>query len=93
MDISIVLQLVKETKGIRSSNARDTYISAIINGVIQELTEEKGIGINLENANHLLFVTDYASWRYDHSKEPLPRDLQFRLHNMIIHSHGGGSNE
>lgn len=91
MDISTALQLVKDTVGIRNSTARDTYITAVINGVITELTEEKGININLENASHLLFVVDYASWRYEHLKEPMPRNIQFQLHNLMIHAQGGNT--
>ena len=37
MEVEIVVQLVKERVGIRSSTARDAYITAIVNGVIDEL--------------------------------------------------------
>lgn len=87
MEATIAVQLVKERVGIRSSTSRDTYITAIVNGVIKELEDEKGLVINLEKPNHLMFVVDYSTWRYDNRelKEGMPRHLQFRLHNMMIH--------
>lgn len=85
MNISVILQLVKESLGIRS-NIRDGYITAIINGLIKELEDEKGLILDSENFYHLLFIVDYAAWSYgnkDHAA--MPRHLQFRLHNLIIH--------
>jgi len=85
MDKSIILQLVKEVLGIKST-IRDGYITAIIEGVIKELEDEKGLTLNSANAYHLLFVVDYVAWCYqnkDHAS--MPRHLQYRLHNLIIH--------
>jgi hypothetical protein len=92
MDTSTILLLVKERLGIRSA-IRDTYLSAIIDGVIKELEDEKGIGLNSTNSYHLLFIVDYVTWRYQSrdSEGSLPRHLQFRLHNLIIHTGGGSS--
>lgn len=90
MDIAIILQLVKDRIGIRST-ARDSYITAIIEGVIQELEDEKGLVLESANSYHLLFVVDYVTWRYQSrdSEGSFPRHLQFRLHNLIIHTGGG----
>lgn len=80
----VAIQLVKEKLGIRSS-VRDTYITAIIDGVISELRDEQGLVILITNPSHLMFVVDYSTWRYKNvSGEKMPRDIQFRLHNLII---------
>lgn len=88
------LELVKARIGI-STTVRDTYLKAIINGIIKELEDEKGINLDLENNDaHLMFVVDYADWRYNNRDESgaVPRHLQFRLHNLMIHN-GGGQND
>ena len=85
MDVTIVLQLVKEVLGIKST-IRDGYITAIIEGVIKELEDEKGLTLNCDNAYHLLFVVDYVAWSYKNKDGiGMPRHLQFRLHNLILH--------
>ncbi|MBO0962499.1 hypothetical protein J1P26_22655 [Neobacillus sp. MM2021_6] len=92
MDTDTILQLVKERLGIRTI-VRDKYISAIIDGVIEELEDEKGVVLVSTNSNHLLFIVDYVTWRYQSrdSEGSMPRHLQFRLHNLIIHSGSGNS--
>ena len=87
MDTSTVLDLVKASLGI-SSNVRDTCISAIIDGVIKELEDEKGIVLDGTNPYHLMFVVDYSKWRYKNkdSEGAMPRHLQFRMHNLVIHA-------
>lgn len=92
MDTDVILQLVKDRLGIRST-VRDTYISAIINGVVLELIEEKNVVLDTDNNYHLLFVVDYVTWRYQSrdSEGSVPRHLQFRLHNLVIHA-GGNTN-
>ena len=71
---------------------RDNYLAAIISGVVYELEHEKGIALNPEDASHLMFCVDYATWRYQNrdSTTGMPRHLQYRLHNLYIHA-GGGS--
>lgn len=87
MDTSTVLELVKARLGI-STTVRDIYLIAIIDGVIKELEDEKGIVLDSTNPYHLMFVVDYATWRYQNrdSDGAMPRHLQFRLHNLIIHT-------
>ena len=89
MDTTTILQLVKERLGIRSE-VRDIYLSAIIDGVIEELEDEKGLVLIGASPSHLLFVVDYATWRYQSrdSDGTMPRHLQFRMHNLIIHNGG-----
>lgn len=83
------LNLVKERLGIRSS-FRDTYLIAIVDSVIKEMEQEKGLDLDGSNPYHLMFVVDYAEWRYSNkgSKEGMPRHLQFRLHNLMIKNVG-----
>ncbi|EAC8096514.1 hypothetical protein LSA93_002619 [Listeria innocua] len=84
MNTDTILELVKAREGI-SSNVRDTYLLAIIDGVIQELENEKSIALDEKDANHLMFVVDYTSWRYNNrDSDDMPRHLQYRLHNLII---------
>lgn len=86
MNIEIILQLIKEVLGIRT-DVRDIYITAIIKGIIKELEDEKGLNLDGSNDYHLLFVVDYVSWSYKNKDGAgMPRHLQFRLHNLIIHA-------
>ena len=90
MDTATVVALVKESLGIRTT-VRDTYIAAIVDGVVKELEEEKGLVLDSANPYHLMFVVDYATWRYQSrdSDGAMPRHLQYRLHNLMIHAGGG----
>lgn len=90
MDTETVLQLVKARIGL-TSPVRDTYLKAIIDGVISELEDEKGLTLNGDSPFQLMFVVDYATWRYQNrdTTGAMPRHLQFRLHNLIIHAGGG----
>ncbi|MEV2353709.1 hypothetical protein ABND43_18635 [Paenibacillus larvae] len=92
MDINQIVALVKERLGIRTA-VRDTYLTAIAEGVVKELEDEKGITLQPSDANHLMFCVDYAAWRYQSRDESgaMPRHLQFRLHNLILHSGGAES--
>ena len=94
MDTMMIVSLVKERLGIKST-VRDTYLTAIVDGVIKELEDEKGLVLDGANPYHLMFVVDYATWRYQSrdSDAGLPRHLQFRLHNLIIHAHSALSED
>ena len=89
MDRDAVLGVVKERLGIRTT-VRDTYLLAIIDGVIKELEDEKGLVLDGANPYHLIFVVDYAAWRYQSrdSDTGMPRHLQYRLHSLVIHVGG-----
>ena len=86
MDTATVLALVKEGLGIRTS-ARDTYLTARVEGELKELEDEKGLVLDSANPYHLMFAVDYVVWRYQSkgSNAGMPRHLQYRLHNLIIH--------
>jgi hypothetical protein len=87
MNTAAVVALVKDRLGIKT-NVRDAYLTAIVNGIVTELTDEKGIVLDESNPYHLLFCVDYACWRYQSrdSSGAMPRDLQYRLHNLMVHS-------
>jgi hypothetical protein len=92
MDIAVIVGLIKERLAIRA-NVRDNYITAIANSVVKELEDEKGLTLDADNAYHLQFCVDYATWRYKSrdSEGSLPRHLQFRLHNLILHARRSGT--
>ncbi|MNL08750.1 hypothetical protein D3C87_1294850 [compost metagenome] len=89
MDVLSVVSLIKERLGIRTA-VRDTYLTAIAESVIKELEDEKGLTLQVNNSYHLLFVVDYATWRYQSRDQEgaMPRHLQFRLHNLMLHVGG-----
>lgn len=88
MDNNNILVLVKARLGI-TTTVRDTYLSAIVSSIIKELTDEKGIVLEDDNTNHQMFIVDYATWRYENrGADSVPRHLQYRLHNLIIHNRG-----
>jgi len=97
MNATTMVTLVKERLGIKT-DVRDIYLTAIVDGVIKELEEEKGLVLDGTNPYHLMFVVDYATWRYQsvgdgttaYTGQPMsmPRHLQFRLHNLIIAAGG-----
>ena len=90
MDVTVALGLLKANIGMNSSY-RDPYLTAVIEGVISELTEEKGIKLDAANANHLMFVVDYSAWRFlnKDANTGMPDHLRFRLRNLYVHSGGG----
>lgn len=85
MDTATILDLVKARLGI-SATVRDTYLTKIIESIITELEDEKGINIDLDNANHLMFIVDYSSWRYQSrdSTGAMPEHLKWRLKNLYV---------
>ena len=87
MDTAQILALVKERMAIRTT-VRDTYLTAIVQGIVTELEDEKGLVLDGANPYHLMFCVDYATWRYQSRDESgaMPRHLQYRLHNLMIHA-------
>ncbi|ATC60536.1 hypothetical protein [Pseudolactococcus raffinolactis] len=79
-----ILSLVKATLGYKSS-VRDELLKAIIKSVVDELEIQKRISLDLENAEHLMFVCDYSVFRYENKGAgTLPRNLEYRLRNLIV---------
>lgn len=87
MDISVILPLVKANLNI-TQDVRDAFITAIINGVITELQDEQGLALESSNPYHLMFVVDFAAWRYRSRGESgsMPQHLRYRLNNLILHN-------
>lgn len=84
MDPATILELVKARLGI-TTTVRDVYLTAIINGIIDELQNIQGITLAKEDHSHLMFVADYAEFRYSNrDSEGMPRHLQWRLNNLYI---------
>lgn len=92
MDQALILSLVKDRLGIRTA-VRDTYLAAIVQGVVGELEDQHKLTLDPTSAYHLMFCVDYAAWRYQSRDESgaMPRHLQFRLHNLLIHVGGVSS--
>lgn len=92
--ISQAKELVKARLGI-STTIRDTYLQEIVKSVVSELNEVQGLSLNNDSPHHLMFVVDYASWRYLNrdSLDGMPRHLQFRLHNLMIQQHASGDED
>ena len=81
-----VLELVKARLGI-STTVRDTYLTAIIDSIIQELKNIQGLIVVDADKTQLMFIADYAEYRYSNRDNPeMPRHLQFRLHNLLINN-------
>lgn len=78
------LPLLKARLGI-STTVRDVYLSKIVEGIEDELLNVQGITIDTGDSSHLMFVVDYAEYRYSNRDNPtMPRHLQWRLHNLML---------
>ena len=83
------LDLLKASLGYKSS-VRDNLLTIIILGVIDELREEKGITLDFDNSAHLMLVVDLSAFRYESKGGGMmPRNLEYRLRNLIIKCGGG----
>ncbi|MGM0284886.1 MULTISPECIES: hypothetical protein [unclassified Enterococcus] len=79
-----VLDLLKMNLGIMTDK-RDDYLLSVVDSVITELKLEQGIALDMNNDHHIMFVIDYSAWRYRSRGEgSIPRNLQFRLHNLVL---------
>lgn len=76
------LDILKLKLGITSSK-RDEILYNIIESVVIELKEVQGIELNLKNKSHLLFIVDYAEFRYNGGGD-IPRHLKWRLNNFYV---------
>lgn len=85
MDVDVILELVKARIGL-TSPVRDSYLSAIIEGVVSELEQQQGLSLDGDSPHQLMFVVDFSTWRYQNrdSVDSMPRHLQFRLHNLVV---------
>lgn len=88
MDVKLVdnaVELVKQREGILNS-IQDKYITAIVNGVIEELEREHHIKADMNKMDIFMFVVDLSAYRYSNrdSLEGLPKNLEFRLKNLYL---------
>ena len=86
MDEGQLLELLKLKFGI-STDLRDKPLKKIISSVITELTENLGVDLVSDRADHEMFVVDFAAYRYEGGLD-MPRHLQWRLHNLQVSSKG-----
>lgn len=84
MNIGQLVALLKIKLGI-ATNLRDKPLELIISSVISELTEQLGVSLIPDRADHEMFIIDFAAYRYEGGND-LPRHLQWRLHNLQISS-------
>ena len=83
-----ILNLVKATLGYKSA-VRDELLKVIIKSIIDELEIQKRITLKYDNSEHLMFVVDYAVFRYENKGAgTLPRNLEYRLRNLMV-KYGG----
>lgn len=88
---SAVLPLLKARLGI-SANSRDAVLNALINGIVSDCLNTHGIALEEDKAEHVMFVLDWATWKYQHPEDGItPRSIQFRLKNLIIQKAGESS--
>ena len=85
--VTTALPLLKANLNI-TQTVRDDYLAAIISGVVEQLQNEQGLALDVANPYHLQFVVDLAAWRYRGRGEdgPMPKNLRFRLNNLMIHN-------
>lgn len=88
MDEKKILPLVKSVLGYKST-VRDGLLEVIIKGVISELENTIGIELDESNDEHFMFVVDLVAFRYKYQGgETMPRNLEYRLRNLIIKYRG-----
>lgn len=88
MDEDSILNLVKAVLGYRST-VRDELLKVIIKSVITELKDNKGIVLEQKSDEQVMFIVDLAAFRYKHQGgETMPRNLEYRLRNLIIKYRG-----
>lgn len=87
-NIDKILGLVKATLGYKSA-VRDELLKVIVKSVIDELEIQKRITLKYDNAEHLMFIVDYAVFRYENKGGgTIPRNLEYRLRNLMV-KYGG----
>lgn len=83
MDKLDKLGLLKANLGI-TSEARDQYLQSILTSVEVELNAS-GVTISDEDNPAVMLQVDYAAWRFRNRGEgAMPRNIQYRLHNLMV---------
>jgi hypothetical protein len=88
----IILQLLKSRLGI-STESKDAILYAIIDGILDECENVRGIQLEEKRYSDILLVLDWATWKYNHPDEGImPRSIQFRIHNLMVKAVNNESN-
>ena len=83
-----ILPLLKARLGI-STESRDPVLNIIIGGIISECENTHGIILEKDKPDHILFVLDWATWKYRNPEGGgVPRSIRFRLNNLVIKKAG-----
>lgn len=98
MENDLIPQIVAVTKsklGITHS-VRDTLLTHIAKGVVDELKHDHSITVTLDSSRLFMFAVDLSTWRYQSVDDaqtvftqptlPMPRHLQYRLHQIVTMS-------
>ncbi|GAN36470.1 hypothetical protein [Lacticaseibacillus paracasei] len=81
-----LLLILKTNLGI-SSTTRDTYLKPLLKSTRDELVNQKGIPV--DDVTSEMFLVDLTAFRYRNRGEGvMPRNLAYRLHNLMIHRQG-----
>lgn len=81
---SDILNLVKAVLGYRT-DVRDVLLFRIIDSVVDELEEVKGVPFDFGNNEIVMYVVDMAVFRYQNlGGGTMPRNLDYRLKNLIV---------
>ncbi|MCM3155005.1 hypothetical protein M3611_23625 [Priestia megaterium] len=85
---AILLELLKLDLGFKHT-ARDTYLNKLLPSAEKELIR-KGLVLDMSQDDDQMLVVDYAAWLYRNRQEyqPLPRNIQIRIHNRAIQKAG-----
>lgn len=86
------MQLLKSRLGI-STESKDAILYAIIDGILDECENVRGIQLEEKRYSDILLVLDWATWKYNHPDEGImPRSIQFRIHNLMVKAVNNESN-
>lgn len=80
-----VLEIAKAKLGL-TSLIDDTTVRFALVAAKQELTDNYGITLDTERADHVNVLTDMAVFNYQMKgdKGALPRHLEFRINNLML---------
>ena len=86
------LKLLKLDLGIRHDK-RDTYLEPLLYTAKAEL-DRKRIVLDLQQADDVMLLSDYAAWLYRKRQEdvPLSNNLKWRLMNRKVQVRAGDTN-
>lgn len=77
------LGLLKANLGI-TGDMRDDYLKSILTSTEAEL-KGKGVPVADDDPEALMYLVDLSAWRWRNRGEGvMPRNLQYRLHNLQI---------